>query len=136
MLYDIESVSKLPKDKPYGIFDLDGTLTEPGTELLMATFVRRVQIGDHRVREKLLQAFEDWKGGKKIYEPYLIEIGELWAEMLAAAKLTRAEVLEVSEKWFDQEGRNEVMRHASPMMDELERHQFNRMMVTGAHLVN
>ncbi|MFH0837828.1 MAG: HAD family hydrolase [Patescibacteria group bacterium] len=132
VLYNIETVSKLPRDKPYGVFDLDGTLTEPGEELLMATFVRRVKIGDQLIREKLIAGFEHWKEGRKVYEPYLIEMGQFWAEMMSEAKLTRAEVMEASEKWFDHEGRNEVMRYASPMMNELGRHRFNRMMITGA----
>ena len=142
-LYSIDEIEELPKDKPYGIYDLDGTLTEPGAELLMAAFVRQVKIGKRSVREELKSCFKEYKAAhedrkkknagspKKIaYEDYLTKIGVLWAEMLA--KLPRAEVMEASEKWYKAEGYKEVLPYAPKMMAALEKYRFNRMMITGA----
>lgn len=130
---DVSSVKKLPKDQPFGLFDLDGTLTEPGDELLMATFVRQVKPGSDRVRAKLLRCFDDWSEGKKEYESYLIEIGKLWAQLFADKKVKQSDVIEKEvAEWFRDYGSNEIMRYSGPMMTELRRYQFRPILVTGA----
>lgn len=129
----LHKVSELPDERPFGLFDLDGTLTKPGQELLMAVFVRQnPDLGHPVVQKALIDAFEDWKKGKKVYEDYLEEIGSLYAEMLARANLTRSQVMKVSQKWFEKQGRKEVLKHAVPMMDTLDHYGFDRIMVTGA----
>lgn len=131
-LHVAEDIPNLSKKRPWCATDLDGTLTKGGARLLMETFVEKVEIGNLVVRQELLHLFEQWHKGTIKYEPYLIEIGNKWSEMLYAAKETRAHVKEVAEKWFDEDGYKRVQPFAVPMMSELERFRFNRMMVTGA----
>lgn len=132
--YDVTTVSKLPKGRPFGIFDLDGTLTRPESELILASFVKSqaLDVCEGPTRERLRRSFMDWKEGKKVYEPYLEEVGQLYAEMLAAANLTRSQVMELGERWFQEEGYKEVLPYAQPMMRELENFRMNRILMTGA----
>ena len=132
-LYDLSTISELPKNRPYAIFDLDGTLTK-GNELLLATFVkdRNVQVGDASVKGNLVNAFEDYEEGKLRYEKYLKLVGRLYAKMLAKTGETREHVIEVCQQWFDATGHQEIEAYALPMMSEVERFRFNRFMLTGA----
>lgn len=132
-LHVAEDIPRLPKNRPYCVSDLDGTLTEGGGRLLMEIFVEdNVNMGDSDVRQKLLGLFEKWHEGNIKYEPYLIGIGNLWSKMLYKAKETRSNVIQVAENWFDEKGSKRVRECAKPMMEELEKFRFNRLMLTGA----
>lgn len=138
--YDVNTVDELPDDKPLAIFDCDGTVTRDEGELLMATFVRSeamdaMSTAHAKVeRERLINLFDAWKEGKFKYEPYLKAIGGGYAQMLKASGLTRPRVMELGERWFQEDGYNEVLPIARPMVRELDGFRFNSVMATGAPL--
>jgi len=130
----IAQVKLIPRESLLALFDLDGTLTEPGYQILMESFVREVEMGSAVVREKLINCFDKWSEGQMRYENYLVEIGELWARMLSETtpKIKRSEVMQVTDKWYEDVGQKEVMEYAGHMMMDLKRYEFNPVMITGA----
>jgi phosphoserine phosphatase len=132
-VYTLEEVHDLPKERPFGSFDLDGTLTIPGSELLLESYIQDdKEVGSTDIRTTLENRFKQYKEGMWKYEHYLVELGKLWAQLHATVGSTRADVKERCEKWFQRTGYEKVKEYAQPMMSELERFKFNRLMITGA----
>jgi len=132
-LLTVDNVYRLPP-QPKALFDLDGTLTEPGEQLLMETFVRQVEIGSAEIRQKLINRFEGWNGDPLLYESYLQDIGKMWPRLFSEAipKISQAEVMQYTYKWFEEEGVKEIMSYAPLMMDDLRLFKFCPALVTGA----
>ena len=130
--YDVNTVEELPGDKPWGLFDLDGTLTRPEGGLLMATFVQSVQIGSMQTREHLTKLFEAFRQGEIQYETFLDETSKGFAEWLHSTNMRDPEIRQVSDNFFREVGYLEVLPYARPMIKELSRVRCNTAMITGA----
>jgi phosphoserine phosphatase len=133
-------IKDIPKNKALALFDLDGTLTEPGSELLIETFLREVVIGSTRVREELMNRFEQWsksrRTGNPNYEGYLRDVGNLWAKMLyeddTGKRISRKTVVETAEKWFRSTGVRDIQEYCDPVITAMKANLFRPVMVTGA----
>lgn len=130
-LCNVDTVAQLPKNKVYSIWDCDGTLTK-GQELLLVTFVRdkAVHIGDPAAKGEILRLAKEHKEGKSQYEPYLQDVGEAYAEMVAGEKETR--VQEICDNWYDRKGCHELEDYAPDVIMEMERHYLEQLMLTGS----
>lgn len=113
-------ISEVPDDKALALFDLDGTLTEPRNELLIQRFLDEVKnLGNHEARQAIGNRFKRWaeendRGANPDYQEYLTDVGVLWAKILATNGygLTRPELMQITEKWFEDVGRLEVKDYA------------------------
>lgn len=130
----------IPKDQAIALFDLDGTLTEPGSELLIETFLRDSVIGSTRVREELTNRFAVWnkarREGSPNYEGYLKDVGDLWAKMLykddTGRRIQRPQVIKDTEIWFRETGVRDIQPYADEVLDTVRSFKFKPVLVTGA----
>ncbi|MBN2306666.1 hypothetical protein JXD20_01660 [Candidatus Peregrinibacteria bacterium] len=129
-------IRSLPKNRPWLVSDLDGTLTRGGQKLLMEAFVEaNPEVGNSVIRNKLCELFREWHDEKitpEKYDAHLAAMGNRWSEMLYAAKMTRTNVMETAGNWFRKDGHKKIKPCAIPMMTEADKFRFNRMLLTGA----
>lgn len=133
-------IDRIPRHRVAALFDLDGTLTEPGSELLIETFLREVAIGSTHVREQLEERFENWhearRKGNPDYEQYLKDIGLLWAKMLykddSGKRISRRDVVGVAKEWYDTIGNKDLQPYALDVMEIMRENKFEPVLVTGA----
>lgn len=133
-------IEDITKKKASALFDVDGTLTEPGSELLIATFLRETEIGAKYYRDQLKERFQQWeearRKGAPNYEKYLEEVGLLWAQMLrmddSGRRINRHEVIDLADRFFRDVGQNDIQPYSLKLLDMVRELNFNPVLVTGA----
>lgn len=133
-------IENIPKDTVTALYDLDGTLTEPGSELLIETFLRDVAIGRTKVRDELKERFDQWhaarRAGNPDYEQFLKDVGLLWARMLHAddsgKRITRPQVVEEAGEWYKKVGNRDLQPYAGDIMGIMREKKLEPVLVTGA----
>jgi len=129
----------VPDDQALALFDLDGTLTTPGSELIIQKFINDVQIGAYSTRKELTDLFKKWKeenekGANPDYQQYLTDVGDSWARLLAREGYnpTRPELMQITENWFEKKGKLEIKDYAGGVIDTVRERLIRPIMVTGA----
>jgi len=128
----------IPQDKPLALFDLDGTLTQPGTKLVLEKFVNNEQydFGIPERRLEIKELFEQWGRENKLkinikqYENLLRNAGFAFAQMCRGRK--RQNVVEQGQRWYSEEGNRLVMPYSHDVIGQVKEAGFRPVIVTGA----
>lgn len=131
-------VAELPRDQRLALFDLDGTITKPGNELLLEKFIREREIGASEVRKELKERFNKWslerRYGNPNYTQFLTDTGNLWAKLPLGSDspMTRNEMIEITKEWYERRGKRQVMDYAESVIEVMKENKIRPVMITGA----
>jgi HAD superfamily phosphoserine phosphatase-like hydrolase len=134
-------VDDLPLDQWLALFDLDGTLTEPGSKLVLQYFVSNdsYAIGNPEERIRLKKIFSQWNTEcdespntitHKRYESHLTRVGNSYAMMCQSLK--RGNMIEHAENWYKNAGRELLMPYAKEVINVVKEQGLCPALVTGA----
>ena len=124
--------------QPLGLFDLDGTLTRPGTKLVLDRFVFNDQygLGIPERRLDLRELFLKWDRENKAkidikqYEVHLRNVGSAYAQMCRGCK--REAVIGQAKKWFEETGHNLILPYSGQVIANVKEAGVRPVMISGA----